>query len=65
MEIINVMVEMCGVECMVGSMIEMKFGIIVAVYFAVGKWNVIRFDFDVLFMLKNDFIKGGIIYSGS
>lgn len=64
-EKINVMVEVCGVECMVGSMIEMKLGIMVVVYFVVSKRNIICFDFDVLLMLKIDVIKGGIIYRGS
>ncbi|WP_438421724.1 mandelate racemase/muconate lactonizing enzyme family protein [Bacillus siamensis] len=64
-ETINAMAEMCGVECMVGSMIETKLGITAAAHFAAGKRNVTKFDFDAPLMLKNDLIKGGITYSGS
>ncbi|MBU5264518.1 L-Ala-D/L-Glu epimerase [Bacillus atrophaeus] len=62
---INALAEACGVECMVGSMIETKLGITAAAHFAAGKKNVTRFDFDAPLMLKQDMIQGGIIYSGS
>lgn len=64
-ETINAMAETCGVECMVGSMIETKLGITAAAHFAAGKRNVTRFDFDAPLMLKDDLIQGGITYSGS
>ncbi|PRP56175.1 L-Ala-D/L-Glu epimerase [Bacillus halotolerans] len=64
-EKINAMAEICGVECMVGSMIETKLGITAAAHFAASKKNITRFDFDAPLMLKTDLIKGGIIYSGS
>ncbi|WPF77772.1 dipeptide epimerase [Bacillus velezensis] len=64
-ETINAMAETCGVECMVGSMIETKLGITAAAHFAAAKRNVTRFDFDAPLMLKDDLIQGGITYSGS
>ncbi|MGG1245909.1 L-Ala-D/L-Glu epimerase [Bacillus spizizenii] len=64
-EKINAMAEACGVECMVGSMIETKLGITAAAHFAASKRNITRFDFDAPLMLKTDVIKGGITYSGS
>ncbi|KXZ12696.1 dipeptide epimerase [Bacillus nakamurai] len=64
-ETINAMAETCGVECMVGSMIETKLGITAAAHFAASKRNVTRFDFDAPLMLKTDVIQGGISYSGS
>lgn len=64
-EKINAMAEACGVECMVGSMIETKLGITAAAHFAASKRNITRFDFDAPLMLKTDVIKGGITYRGS
>ncbi|KIN32109.1 L-Ala-D/L-Glu epimerase [Bacillus subtilis] len=64
-EKINAMAEACGVECMVGSMIETKLGITAAAHFAASKRNITRFDFDAPLMLKTDVFKGGITYSGS
>lgn len=61
---INTMAEVCGVECMVGSMIETKLGITAAAHFAASKKNVTRFDFDAPLMLAKDIIDGGIQYNG-
>ncbi|SFA87587.1 MULTISPECIES: dipeptide epimerase [unclassified Bacillus (in: firmicutes)] len=61
---INTMAELCGVECMVGSMIETKLGITAAAHFAASKKNVTRFDFDAPLMLAKDIIDGGIQYNG-
>ncbi|BCB03705.1 mandelate racemase/muconate lactonizing enzyme family protein [Bacillus sp. KH172YL63] len=63
-EKINAMAELCGVECMVGSMIETRLGITAAAHFAASKKNITRFDFDAPLMLAKDIVKGGILYSG-
>ncbi|WP_409305113.1 mandelate racemase/muconate lactonizing enzyme family protein [Peribacillus sp. SCS-155] len=61
---INAIAEACGVECMVGSMIETKLGITAAAHFAASKKNITRFDFDAPLMLAEDIIDGGIQYDG-
>ncbi|PLT28563.1 mandelate racemase/muconate lactonizing enzyme family protein [Peribacillus deserti] len=63
-EKINAMAEICGVECMVGSMIETRLGITAAAHFAASKKNITRFDLDAPLMLAKDIVKGGIHYSG-
>jgi L-Ala-D/L-Glu epimerase len=61
---INDLAEVCGVECMVGSMIETRLGITAAAHFAASRKNVTRFDFDAPLMLAEDIIVGGIGYNG-
>ena len=61
---INTLAEICGVECMVGSMIETKLGISAAAHFAASRKNITRYDFDAPLMLAEDIVEGGIIYSG-
>ncbi|WP_108670251.1 mandelate racemase/muconate lactonizing enzyme family protein [Peribacillus acanthi] len=61
---INSLAETCGVECMVGSMIETRLGITAAAHFAASKKNITRFDFDAPLMLANDIVTGGISYEG-
>jgi L-alanine-DL-glutamate epimerase-like enolase superfamily enzyme len=63
-ETISRMAEACGVECMVGSMIESRIGISAAVHFAASKRNVTRFDFDAPLMMVRDAVKGGVVYYG-
>jgi L-Ala-D/L-Glu epimerase len=63
-QIINQMAETCGVECMVGSMIETRLGITAAAHFAASKKNITRFDFDAPLMLAKDIVEGGIHYQG-
>ncbi|WP_163102093.1 mandelate racemase/muconate lactonizing enzyme family protein [Peribacillus alkalitolerans] len=63
-QIINSLAETCGVECMVGSMIETRLGITAAAHFAASKKNITRFDFDAPLMLAKDIVIGGIIYEG-
>ncbi|WP_026692288.1 dipeptide epimerase [Peribacillus kribbensis] len=63
-EKINALAEVCGVECMVGSMIETRLGITAAAHFAAAKKNITRFDFDAPLMLAKEIIQGGIHYSG-
>lgn len=61
---INALAEICGVECMVGSMIETRLGITAAAHFAASKKNITRFDFDAPLMLSDDIVTGGIQYNG-
>lgn len=62
-QIINQLAETCGVECMVGSMIETHLGITAAAHFAASKQNITRFDFDAPLMLAKNIIDGGIQYN--
>ncbi|WP_139488669.1 dipeptide epimerase [Brevibacillus dissolubilis] len=61
---INHMAELCGVECMVGSMIESRLGITAAAHLAGAKKNITRFDFDAPLMLIKDYVQGGVVYDG-
>ncbi|PFA67083.1 dipeptide epimerase [Bacillus sp. AFS015802] len=61
---INDLAEVCGVECMVGSMIETRLGITAAAHFAASRKNITRFDFDAPLMLAQDIVVGGIRYNG-
>lgn len=63
-QIINQLAEVCGMECMVGSMIETRIGISAAAHFAASKKNITRFDFDAPLMLAKDVVQGGIKYNG-
>ncbi|GLB60933.1 dipeptide epimerase [Cytobacillus sp. NCCP-133] len=63
-QIINQLAEVCGVECMVGSMIETRIGITAAAHFAASKKNITRFDFDAPLMMAKEVVDGGIRYSG-
>ena len=61
---INAMAESCGVECMVGCMIENKIGIAAASHFAAAKKNVTRMDLDAPFLLAKEPVEGGISFDG-
>ncbi|WP_462409646.1 mandelate racemase/muconate lactonizing enzyme family protein [Neobacillus sp. Marseille-QA0830] len=63
-QIINALAETCGVECMVGSMIETKIGLTAAAHFAASKQNITRYDFDAPLMLAKENVDGGIQYNG-
>ena len=62
-QIINHLAETCGVECMVGSMIETRLGITAAAHFAASKQNINRFDFDAPLMLAKEIVEGGVQYN--
>lgn len=62
---INAMAESCGVECMLGSMIESKIGITAAAHLACGKLNITRADLDAVDLMAEDPIDGGVIVTGS
>lgn len=62
---INAMAESCGVECMLGSMIESKIGITAAAHLACGKFNITRVDLDAVELMAEDPIEGGVIVRGS
>ncbi|MNB78966.1 L-Ala-D/L-Glu epimerase [compost metagenome] len=59
------MAEACGIECMVGSMIETRIGITAAAHFAASQPNVTRFDFDAPLLLSADPVVGGVTYEGA
>lgn len=62
---INAMAESCGVECMLGSMIESKIGITAAAHLACGKLNITRVDLDAVDLMAEDPIEGGVVVNGS
>ncbi|MBN6187810.1 dipeptide epimerase [Aneurinibacillus sp. BA2021] len=63
-QMINYMAEECGVECMVGSMIESRLAVTAAAHFAASKRNITRFDFDAPLMMAKDIVDGGVLYAG-
>ncbi|ANE45275.1 L-alanine-DL-glutamate epimerase [Paenibacillus swuensis] len=63
-QMINHLAEECGVECMVGSMIESRVAVTAAAHLAASKKNITRFDFDAPLMLMNDIVVGGVQYDG-
>lgn len=62
---INAMAESCGVECMMGCMIESKIGITAAAHLACGKLNITRVDLDAVDLMAEDPIEGGVKVEGS
>lgn len=62
---INAMAESCGVECMVGCMIESKLGVTASASFAAAKRNVTRADLDPVMLLAEDPVIGGAVCSSS
>ena len=62
---INAMAESCGVECMVGCMIESKIGITPAAHLACGKLNITRADLDAVDLMAHDPIEGGVRVEGN
>jgi o-succinylbenzoate synthase len=62
---INSMAESCGLECMMGSMIESKIGITAAAHLACGKLNITRTDLDAVDLMAEDPIDGGVQVTGS
>ncbi|WP_432663411.1 dipeptide epimerase [Wukongibacter baidiensis] len=52
--------EACGVECMLGSMIESKLSVTAAAHLACAKRNITRFDLDTALLLAEDPVIGGI-----
>ncbi|MDT8861885.1 dipeptide epimerase [Alkalihalobacillus sp. MEB130] len=63
--IINHFAEECGVQCMVGSMIESHLAVTAAAHFAASKRNITRYDFDAPLMLVEKVIEGGITYNSN
>lgn len=61
---INAMAESCGVECMIGCMIENKIGITAAAHLAGGKKNITRMDLDAPFLLAKELVEGGVTFEG-
>ncbi len=62
---INAMAESCGVECMIGCMIESKIGITAAAHFGCGKLNITRADLDAVALIAKDPIIGGVEVKGN
>ncbi|MGV8147162.1 MAG: dipeptide epimerase [Alkaliphilus sp.] len=52
--------ESCGVECMLGCMIESKLSVTAAVHLAGAKRNITRFDLDSVLLLAEDPVIGGV-----
>lgn len=56
--------EACGVECMLGSMLETKIGITAAAHLAGARKNITRFDLDAPALLAEDPVVGGVEVRG-
>jgi L-Ala-D/L-Glu epimerase len=52
--------EACGVECMIGSMMESRVGITAAAHFTAGKMNITKADLDASTLLKENPVVGGV-----
>lgn len=52
--------EACGVECMIGSMMESRVGITAAAQLAAGKMNITRADLDASTLLAENPVEGGL-----
>lgn len=61
---INAMAETCGVECMIGQMIENSIGTAAAAHLAGAKKNITRMDLDAPFLLAQAPVEGGISFDG-
>lgn len=61
---INAIAQSCGVECMIGCMIESKIGITAAAHLGCGKLNITRADLDAVDLMAKDPIDGGLIVEG-
>ncbi len=56
--------EACGVECMLGSMIESKVAVTAAAHLAGAKKNITRFDLDTIYLLGENPVIGGVETQG-
>ena len=56
--------ESCGVECMVGCMLESKIAVSAAAHLAAAKAVITRVDLDGPSLLKTDPYEGGPVYEG-
>ncbi|MFZ5966050.1 MAG: mandelate racemase/muconate lactonizing enzyme family protein [Bacillota bacterium] len=56
--------EACGVECMLGSMIESKLSVTAAAHLAGARKNITRIDLDTVLLLAENPIIGGVTYDG-
>ena len=61
---INAMAESCGVECMIGQMIENTIGTAAAAHLAGAKKNITRMDLDAPFLLAQEPVEGGVSFDG-
>lgn len=62
---INAIAESCGIECMVGCMIESKIGVVAAAHLAGGKLNITGADLDAIDLIADEPIYGGVELSGN
>ena len=56
--------EACGVECMLGSMVESKVAVTAAAHLAGAKKNITRFDLDTVYLLGENPVIGGVETQG-
>lgn len=56
--------EACGVECMIGSMMESRVGITAAAHLTGGKLNITKADLDASTLLSENPVKGGVEVKG-
>lgn len=62
---ISSIAEACGVECMIGSMMESKVGITAAASFTAGKTVITKADLDAATLLAEDPVIGGVKLEGN
>ncbi len=54
------MAETCGIECMLGCMVESKLSVTAAAHLAGARKNITRFDLDTALLLAEDPVVGGV-----
>ena len=60
---ITSMAELCGVECMIGCMLEAKISVNAAVHLVCGKGVITRVDLDGPVLCSEDPINGGAVFN--
>lgn len=60
---ITSMAELCGVECMIGCMLEAKISVNAAVHLACAKQIITKIDLDGPVLCSEDPIEGGAVFN--
>jgi L-alanine-DL-glutamate epimerase-like enolase superfamily enzyme len=59
------MAETCGVECMIGAMMESKVSVTAAAHLSMARRIITKYDLDPPILCAFDPVKGGVTYEGS
>ncbi|MDR1874781.1 MAG: dipeptide epimerase [Synergistaceae bacterium] len=59
------MAEACGVECMIGAMMESKVSVTAAAHLSMARRVITKYDLDPPILCASDPVKGGVTYKGA